>query len=88
MITYEKTFNDSFKEMFKRVGLEYSDEFIKDDTWYDKKSWTIKERDDFDKWLRKLLKKRYPFWGKREMDLEVRFFLMMWGWREKDKDER
>ena len=85
MIPYEKTVEDCLREMFKRVGMKYPDlEFTKNDGWYKQKSWTVKDRSDFESWMRKLYKGRYRGIGKRELDNTVAMFLLMWGWAEVD----
>lgn len=81
MISYEKTFNDCLKKMFKYVDLEYPNpEFVKQDNWYDKKTWTEKDRTEFKTWMEKLLKKRYPSMSRRGIDLEVGVFMLSYGW--------
>jgi hypothetical protein len=39
------------QEMFKRVGQEYTEEFVKQPYWFTKYSWTEEEQEDFENWL-------------------------------------
>lgn len=40
-----------FKEMFKRVGVEYSYDYMMQDDWYTKETWSVKEENDFCLWM-------------------------------------
>jgi len=80
MITNEKTCDDCLVEMFKRVGLKYPNpKFTQQDCWYQRKMWSQEEEDNFKKWMRSLLKKRYK-WSTKKVEWEVGMFLLNWGW--------
>jgi hypothetical protein len=70
---------DCIKEMFKRVGAEYSEEFVKDPHWYQKYQWTEAEEDDFKKWLIAEMRKKMR-WTKGSAEKEAAWFMLMWGW--------
>lgn len=83
----EKTMNDCITEMFKRVGEKYpNEELTKQDKWFQKRSWTEAEEDDFRDWMTKLLKKRHK-WTNKKIQLEVGMFLLDYGWKYKDKTQ-
>jgi len=75
-------------EMFKRVGLHYSigdiERYGKQPQWYQLKSWTMEEEDDFKEWAMKLLKE------KKQMSTTLArktmgFFLLDKGWTTKNE---
>ena len=39
------------KEMFNFIGAEYSDEFVSQEDWYWKCSWTQDEENEYKKWM-------------------------------------
>ena len=81
MISYEKTTEDCLKEMFSRVGEAYPNpELTKHDDWFQKRTWTEDEKNDFRDWMKKLLKKRYHF-SEKKLDWEIGLFLLDWGWK-------
>ena len=76
--------DDCIKEMFRRVGVEYSAEFVTDPKWFWKCEWTEEQETDFKKWLIKQMKKHSLL--KHRADKEADWFLFMWGWKIR-KDE-
>lgn len=74
------------QEMFKRVGLTYTEEFCKQEGWYKLKSWTMAEQTDFQRWGEKVLKtklKLTAYRAKREMS----WFILNVGWTTRIDDE-
>ena len=72
------------KEMFGRVGMEYPNkEFTKQEDWFQKKTWTKDQENDFRKWMSEYLKKKLK-WNKKQIEKEIGMFLLMWGWKVKD----
>ena len=81
MISYDKTCEDCLKEMFRRVGEEFpNEELTNQDDWYQQRTWTPEQEEDFKEWMTKLLKKRYR-WSKKHLDWEVGMFMLNWGWK-------
>lgn len=77
---YEKLFNTAMDRMFMAVGFDGFDEnFVKQDHWYTKKTWTIEQESEYRQWLinecRTKLRMR-----KKAAELEAGYFLLMWGW--------
>lgn len=40
-----------FKEMFKRVGVEYDPVYMEQDDWYCNELWTTEDENDFCRWM-------------------------------------
>lgn len=75
-----KFFDEAMDRMFKVVGFKSFDkEFVKQDLWYTKKSWTEQEERNFKKWMVNECRSRMK-WSKKTAELEVAYFLLMWGW--------
>jgi len=87
-MTYEQTCEDCLKEMFRRVGEEYpNEELTSQDEWYHLRTWTEEAKQDFEKWMTALIKKRHKL-PMEKVYAEVAFFLLMWGWKTDDSKPR
>ena len=83
-----KLVDSILKEMFKRVGLKYPNpSFTKDKEWYTKKTWSEKEEESFRKWMKKRVKKTYPYLTDKRLDFEVAMFDLMYGWKTERKEK-
>lgn len=65
--------------MFRRVGLEYTEDYCKKQEWYLTKSWTVGEQNDFKEWGKKLLKKELKM-SNHGSEKEMGWFLLSCGW--------
>lgn len=82
-MNYDKTCEIVLKEMFKRVGEKYPNpKLTNQKEWYTKRTWTEAEEDDFRKWMKDYLKKKYR-WNNKTIQKEIAMFLLMWGWTNK-----
>lgn len=89
MVNYTLIVKKLLKEMFKRVGLEYHEDYCKKADWYLTKSWTEEEQKEFKLWGERVLKadlKMTDCGAAREMG----WFLLSYGWttgpENEDKD--
>ena len=74
--------DECLQEMFKRVGMTFPDpEFTKDEEWYNRKTWTAKERNNFSSWMKKFYMERRPEASQKLVDVKVTLFLSIWGWK-------
>ena len=81
--TWEDTTEDCLKEMFRRVGAKYPwPGLTRYREWYNRRTWTEQEQDDFRTWMKKLIMKRHKI-STKKADYETGMFLLMWGWRTK-----
>lgn len=81
MDKWEQTTEDCLKEMFKRVGGTYPWlGLTRYREWFNRRTWTEKEHDDFEKWMKKLIIKRHRVRAKIA-DYETGMFLLNWGWK-------
>lgn len=79
MVNYTFIFKKLMKEMFKRVGLVYSEAYCKQEDWYLTKRWTEEEQRAFKQWGEGVLKaklKMTDYAAAREMG----WFLLSYGW--------
>jgi len=77
-------------EMFKKVGLEFSEDLVKEDGWYWKCTWTNKAEDEFRQWFvdylynnvaaRKAIMS-YPKKNKVYIRRVVEEFIWQYGWK-------
>lgn len=76
------------KEMFKRVGLNYSlkeiEKFAEQKEWFKLKSWSEEEEDDYKAWGIKLLMKEKN-WIEIEAKRNIQWFLLDIGWTTKSE---
>jgi hypothetical protein len=81
------------KEMFKRVGEQWDEEYPKQKQWFSKHSWTQEEQNDFNKWMvdylynnlearKQVLTSRVK--NKRMIQKAVNWFLLDFGWKLKE----
>jgi hypothetical protein len=79
-------------EMFRVVGLDYTYEqilkYAEDNPyWYSSRTWTTEQEESFKKWMDNLLKKKFRYWRKKQRQLEIAMFTLMWGWKTKDEPD-
>lgn len=79
MADREQTFDMCLREMFRRVGMRHSKKFCKQDNWYQLRTWTDEECNDFERWMTVFLRKRHR-WPKMLAQKETGWFVMMYGW--------
>lgn len=79
MTTLKFVFRQLMKEMFKRVGLEYDEEYCKKEGWYKTKAWTAEEQTSFQRWGEGLLRSKLKMtdYGAAK---EMGWFLLSYGW--------
>jgi thymidine kinase len=81
---YNTATDKCLKEMFKRVGEKYPNhELTKDEGWFTKRTWSIKEQDTFIVWMSKFLKKQFG-WNAKKIENEVGMFVLYYGWKTND----
>lgn len=74
-----KLFKEALAEMFRRVGLEYTEEYCKDNDWFIRQSWTEVEQNDFKQWLVKKIKRPLQL-TQFGAEREAAMFLLNYGW--------
>ena len=79
MPSLKKIFDECIGEMFHRVGLRYTDKFVKQDGWYRKRSWSESEESEFREWMVELLRKKCR-WSRKMSEKEVSMFLLSYSW--------
>lgn len=73
--------NKALDKMFAMVGFEKFDEgFTKQDNWYNIKSWSEKDYEEFKKWFYEEAKKELR-WSTTIIEKEFSYFNLMWGWK-------
>lgn len=86
MVNYTLIVKKLLKEMFKRVGLEYHEDYCKKEDWYLTKSWSEAEQKDFKLWGERVLKadlKMTDYGAAWEMG----WFLLSYGWTTRFENE-
>lgn len=78
-----------FKEMFSRVGVEYTDDMVRKPGWFREHSWTRKEVYDFKKWLKKYMKENMKgLFGRKVtnkyIDATINYFMLNYSWKTKE----
>ena len=77
-------------EMFKKVGLEFEEEFVKENGWYLKHTWSNETEDEFRKWFINYLYKNVqarkeimatPRKDKTRITRVVEEFIWNYGWK-------
>jgi hypothetical protein len=87
-IPKEETHFECVRELFSRVGLPYPNpEFVAQENWYSLKSWSREEEDSFREWMRGLLLRRYTYLSDKQMEMELGFFLLNYGWITKEEED-
>jgi hypothetical protein len=70
-------------EMFRRVGEKYPNkELTNNSEWYTMRSWTVKQEENFKKWMIRHLRVSGKFM-KQEAIMMTSFFLLQYGWTTK-----
>ena len=82
MIDVDKVTESLLKEMFVRMGVEYSEDFVNQDGWYLKHSWSLEAESEYKKWAVEWLRKNLK-WTKYRSGREMDWFLVCFGWRHK-----
>lgn len=82
---YMNKFNNfitkALDKMFQCVGFEKLDEeFIKQDNWFQKKTWTQEQSNEFKQWFIQECKKDLKC-TKNMAEKEHNWFDLMWGWK-------
>lgn len=81
-----KLVDSILKEMFKRVGLKYPNpRFTKDKDWYTKRTWTEKEQESFKEFVKKKVRKAFPYFNENKVDFEAGMFILCYGWKTEEK---
>jgi hypothetical protein len=77
----EEFVKKALNKMFTYVGFDGLDEeFTKQDQWYNKKTWTQEQSNEFKKWFINEFKKDLKF-KKNMAEREYAWFDVMWGWK-------
>lgn len=70
----------ALNKMFQMVGFEGFDaEFVKQDNWFSKRTWSEQDRETFRNWFLAEAKTKMK-WGKNSAEKEYSYFDLMWGW--------
>jgi hypothetical protein len=82
MNKYDKFIKKAFDKMFQMVGFEgFNEEFVKQhEDWYQQKTWTEEQSNDFKKWFITETKKDLRF-NKNMSEREWAWFDLKWGWK-------
>ena len=72
------------KEMFKRVGVEYNKNIVKEDGWYLRYTWSEEDQEDFKDFMVNHLCKSLNY-NKVFAEKEADMFLLNYGWKFKEK---
>jgi hypothetical protein len=79
---YDKFLKKSLDKMFQTVGFESFDgDFTEEPEWYNKKTWTKEQSEEFKAWFIAEGKKDLKF-TKQMMEKEHAWFDLKWGWKE------
>lgn len=77
---FDKFLIKALDKMFKCVGFDSFDkEFTDQDNWYNKKTWTRNQSQEFKKWFVSEGKKDLKF-NAQKMEKEHAWFDLKWGW--------
>jgi len=77
---HEEVFSRCLREMFYRVGEDYpNDDLTSNDEWYRLRSWSIKDEENFRKWMYKFVKYELRISKKRAEEMVI-WFSMDYGW--------
>ena len=80
---YDKFLRKALDKMFKIVGFKSFDKnFADQEDWYNKKTWTREQSEEFKKWFISEAVKDLKF-SKRMIEKEYSWFYLTWGWAEK-----
>jgi len=69
-------------DCLERVGLKYPNpRFTKDKEWYTKRTWTEKEQESFKEFVKKKVRKAFPYLNENQVDFEAGMFILSYGWK-------
>lgn len=79
---YDKFLKKALDKMFTYVGFDKFDESFTNqyNDWYNQKSWTNEQEQDFKKWFLTEGKKDLKF-NKIMLEKEYSWFYLKWGWK-------
>ena len=81
MNKFDKFVTKALDKMFQYVGFEKLDEeFVKQDDWYQKKTWTQEQADRFKQWFIQECRKDLNC-TKTMAEKEHAWFDLRWGWK-------
>jgi hypothetical protein len=82
MNKYDKFVKKAFNKMFQMVGFESFDEKFTEQhpDWYQQKTWTQQQSDEFKTWFIAETKKDLKF-NKNMSEREWAWFDLKWGWK-------
>lgn len=81
MNKYHNFLKKALNEMFVNVGFDqYDENFVKQEEWYSKKTWTNEQSNAFKTWFIKQVRKELRF-TKKVAEREYAMFDLMWGWK-------
>jgi hypothetical protein len=74
----------ALEQMFKVVGFEEFDKkFTQQKDWFQKKTWSSQQEQDFKSWFVATARKKLR-WSKKTAEKEFSWFNFMWGWKLSD----
>jgi hypothetical protein len=80
----DKVIEKCLKKMFKMVGEKYpNEEITSKKEWWKLRSWTKEEEEKFRIFLKKKIRKAYPYMSDKKVELEAGMFILNWGWTTK-----
>jgi hypothetical protein len=81
MNKFDKFLKKALNKMFVDVGFEQFDgEFVEQENWYTKKTWTTEQEAQFKKWFITEVKKELKF-NTKMAEKEYSWFNLKWGWK-------
>lgn len=80
MNKYDKFVQKAFDKMFDVIGMKFDEEFVRQEDWYQQKTWTSEQEQDFKKWFIQEAKKDLKF-NKTMAEREHAWFNLKWGWK-------
>lgn len=84
MTKIDKFFAEVSDSLFQAVGFNKFDEnFVKQDGWYTKRTWTSDQQDNFKRCFIAKAKKDLKL-NRKRAELEYQWFNLNYGWRVKD----
>jgi len=81
MNKFDKFLKNALNQMFTAVGFsEFDEEFVKQENWFSKKTWTEEQSKEFKKWFVSECRKELKF-TKTMAEKEHAWFDLKWGWK-------
>jgi hypothetical protein len=85
MMSFKNLANRIYKRMFKTVGMAYPDpEFTNQDDWFQHRTWTTYQQDEFAAWAKAECRKAGM--SAKKATLEVAMIVMLYGWKIDDTE--